>query len=174
MSVHVCAAPGRCGCLGGAGRHVECGTFRVLLTLFPLPGIQMLQMGIPASLPPILELSRPELKLAGMRIDPDLYARSKMGYYTDLSLVPSSVTVPAPPESCTPVTGYPQSSWINLASWAPDSRHIAFTVRGGAESGWGQGWPVLAPVAPCDECKPWTTIKPLCRNPEPLAHLSRH
>ncbi len=27
-------------------------------------------------------MSRPELKLAGLRVDPELYARSKMSYYT--------------------------------------------------------------------------------------------
>lgn len=40
------------------------------------------QLDRPPSLPPIYEMARPELKLAGVRLDPELYARSKMSYYT--------------------------------------------------------------------------------------------
>lgn len=43
---------------------------------------QFLQLTRPPSLPPIFEMSRPEIKLAGLRVDPELYARSKMSYYT--------------------------------------------------------------------------------------------
>ncbi|KXZ47832.1 hypothetical protein GPECTOR_32g444 [Gonium pectorale] len=41
-----------------------------------------LQLQRPPSLPPIFEMARPELKLGGLRLDPELYARSKMGYNT--------------------------------------------------------------------------------------------
>ena len=32
-------------------------------------------------------MARPELKLAGMRIDPEIFARSKMGYSLDMAIV---------------------------------------------------------------------------------------
>jgi hypothetical protein len=41
----------------------------------------------PPSLPPIYEMARPELKLAGMRIDPQLFAPSKMSYSLSMALV---------------------------------------------------------------------------------------
>lgn len=50
---------------------------------------QILQTERPPSLPPIYEMSRPELKLAGMRIDPDLFAGSKMSYSLSLAVVSS-------------------------------------------------------------------------------------
>lgn len=95
---------------------------------------KIFQLFRPPSLPPIHELSRPELKLAGLRIDADLSARSRMGYYTGVAIVPSTETVPAPEEKLTRVTGYPEGSWLNYVAWSPDSRHISFTVRspGGA------------------------------------------
>eukprot|EP00955_Chlamydomonas_euryale_P022531 237969-Chlamydomonas_euryale.AAC.5 len=48
---------------------------------------QILQLSRPPSLPPIYEMARPELKLAGMRIDPELFARSKMSYHLDMAIV---------------------------------------------------------------------------------------
>eukprot|EP00967_Tisochrysis_lutea_P110199 scaffold172165_cov15-Tisochrysis_lutea.AAC.1 len=83
----------------------------------------------PPALPSITEISRPELKLAdgdlrrgavllqqcwakapllicfhlllpsGLRIDPDLFARSKMGYSTGLAILPSDQVVPAAPDN---------------------------------------------------------------------------
>ncbi|KAG2482623.1 hypothetical protein HYH03_018465 [Edaphochlamys debaryana] len=88
-----------------------------------------LQLTRPPSLPPIFEMARPELKLAGLRVDPDLYARSKMSYYLDISIVPATEVVPAPQEKCKTVSGYPAGSWLNYVSWSPDGTHIAFTVR---------------------------------------------
>ena len=50
---------------------------------------QFLQLSKPPSLPPIFEMARPELKLAGMRIEPDLFSGSKMGYSIDMAIVES-------------------------------------------------------------------------------------
>ncbi|PNW80332.1 hypothetical protein CHLRE_07g313122v5 [Chlamydomonas reinhardtii] len=88
-----------------------------------------LQLDRPPSLPPIYEMARPELKLAGVRLDPELYARSKMSYYTGISIVPSTEVVPAAADRCRHVTGYPPGSWLNYVSWSPDGTKIAFTVR---------------------------------------------
>jgi len=89
----------------------------------------ILQLNRPPSMPPIFEMSLPELKLAGLRIDPDLFARSKMSYYLDMAIVSADQTVPAPPEALRPITGYPAGSRLNYVSWSPDGKHIAFTVR---------------------------------------------
>ncbi|BDA47831.1 probable glutamyl endopeptidase, chloroplastic [Coccomyxa sp. Obi] len=92
---------------------------------------QVLQLYRPPPLPPISEIARPELKLAGLRIDAQLNAGSRMGYYTGLSIVQMTddLILPAPMERTTPITGYPEGLWINLVSWSQDGRHIAFTVR---------------------------------------------
>lgn len=37
--------------------------------------------------------------------------------------------VPAAPEDTTPITGYPEGSWINYTSWSPDGKYITFTTR---------------------------------------------
>ena len=85
-------------------------------------------------LPPISELARPELKLGGLRIDPEQNSRSRMSYVLGLNLVPvtdqlmlpASADSPSPPKS---ITGIPEGAWMNLVSWSPDSKHVAFTVR---------------------------------------------
>lgn len=88
----------------------------------------ILQLFRPPSLPPLHELSRPELKLAGLRIDPDLFARSKMSYYTGMALVSADQLVPAPEEQCRPITGIPPSACINFVSWSPSGTLVAFTT----------------------------------------------
>lgn len=40
----------------------------------------VMQLYRPSPYPPISELARPETKLAGLRIETDLWARSRMGY----------------------------------------------------------------------------------------------
>ena len=74
---------------------------------------------------------------AGLRIDPQLNASSRMSHYTGLSLaqMTDSLVLPAPLEATLPITGFPQGMWINLVSWAQDGRHIAFTVRSPGEAG---------------------------------------
>ena len=61
---------------------------------------KILQMLRPPPMPPISELARPELKLAGARVDPDLNAQSRMGHYRGLALVDFTpdLVVPAPAE----------------------------------------------------------------------------
>ena len=49
--------------------------------------LQFLQLSRPPSLPPIFEMARPELKLAGVRIDPELFSGSKKGYSIDMAIV---------------------------------------------------------------------------------------
>lgn len=72
----------------------------------------------------------------GLRIDAEMNAGSRMGYYTGLSIVQMTddLVLPAPKERTTPIVGYPEGLWINLVSWSQDGRHIAFTVRSPGES----------------------------------------
>lgn len=67
--------------------------------------------------------------LAGIRIDAEQFSRSRMSYYTGLSIVPSDTLVPAPPEAMMEVTGYPAGAWLNYVTWSPDGTYIAFTTR---------------------------------------------
>ncbi|KIY94927.1 hypothetical protein MNEG_13035 [Monoraphidium neglectum] len=55
----------------------------------------LLQLQRPPSLPPISEISRPELKLAGIRIDAEQFSRSRMGYNTSLAIVSADEMVPS-------------------------------------------------------------------------------
>ncbi|KAK9835947.1 hypothetical protein WJX81_000393 [Elliptochloris bilobata] len=92
---------------------------------------KVLQLYRPPPMPPISELARPEVKLAGVRVDPDLMAQSRMGHYRSLALVDFTpdLVVPAPATLQTPVRGYPEGAWLNLVSWSRDSRHVSFTIR---------------------------------------------
>ena len=79
----------------------------------PQPGLsfspdraRVLQLAPPPPLPPVAELARPELKLAGVRVDAELNARSRMGHYVGLSLVTvtDATVLPAPVEETIPIT----------------------------------------------------------------------
>jgi len=92
---------------------------------------KMLQLFSPAPHPPIHELSRKELKLAGLRIDPETHSRSRMTSYTvGMSIVPAGVMVPTEEGSSADlhITGFPPGSRLHFVSWSPDSRHLAFAT----------------------------------------------
>ncbi|KAJ6400962.1 hypothetical protein OIU84_016395 [Salix udensis] len=83
------------------------------------------------SLPPLAELARPEEKLAGMRIDGKFNTRSRMSFYTGISihkLMPDGVLGPE-----REIHGYPDGAKINFVSWSLDGRHLAFSIRGDDE-----------------------------------------
>jgi dipeptidyl aminopeptidase/acylaminoacyl peptidase len=73
-----------------------------------------------SGLPSIVDLSQPELRLAGLRFDPKTNGPSRGRYITALSLK----ALPAGAER--PVAGLPAEAKIRSASWAPDARHILF------------------------------------------------
>jgi hypothetical protein len=129
--------------------------------------LQILQLSRPPSYPPIFEIARPELKLAGMRIDADQFSKSKMSYYTDMAMVSASEQVPAPADKCRQIAGWPAGSWLNYISWSPDGDKIVGTRAAGALMPWarpGQArpgqWPVASGEAArlpgCDRC----TLRP--------------
>ncbi|KAL4367877.1 hypothetical protein GQ457_05G001680 [Hibiscus cannabinus] len=79
------------------------------------------------SLPPLAELTRPEEKLAGIRVDVKCNTRSRMSFYTGIGihrLMPDG-SLGAEEE----VRGFPDGAKINFVSWSNDSKHLAFTVR---------------------------------------------
>ena len=80
-------------------------------------------LGMPANLPPIAELARPELRLAGLRIDPAADGPSRQQYYTDLTLKQIADGTERA------ITGLPPHPRINYIDWSPDGTHIAFAVR---------------------------------------------
>ncbi len=72
--------------------------------------------------PSIEELAQPELRLAGLRINPRTNGASRSGSYNGLRLknISSGREFPA--------QGLPESPRIENVSWSPDGSQIAFTV----------------------------------------------
>ena len=81
----------------------------------------MLFMHLP-SMPSIAEMAAPELRLAGMRINPRNNGPSRSRGYVKL------VFRDLDGGEERPVTGFPEEAGIRNVSFAPDGMHIAFTV----------------------------------------------
>jgi dipeptidyl aminopeptidase/acylaminoacyl peptidase len=75
-----------------------------------------------ASLPPIAEVSQPELRLAGIRINPRTNGPSRGWHSTSMAIQPVAGGEPRQ------VTGLPESPRITNVSWAPSSRRAAFIL----------------------------------------------
>ena len=84
----------------------------------------MLLMGRPG-LPTISELSQPELRIAGMRINPANDAISRSVYFNRLTLQNLQTG------GSRTVSGLPANPRIRTVSWAPDGQRIAFTLDRG-------------------------------------------
>lgn len=91
----------------------------------------VLQLSRPPANPPIAEFARPELKLAGIRIDPEGFCRSRMSYYTGMAFAPftEELTLPFEGDAAKLITGIPEGHGINDVSWSLNSEHVAFTIR---------------------------------------------
>ncbi len=70
----------------------------------------------------IADLSQPELKLAGVRFNPDTHDQARATYSTSLTLVNIGTG------ASRAVAGIPESPRIRFGSWSPDSAHIAFAL----------------------------------------------
>ncbi len=81
------------------------------------------------SLPPIALVSQPELKLAGLRINPKTNGPSRAYGYARLFLSDVNVANSKP----IPVQGIPDGARISDATWSPDGTKIAFTVNSGSD-----------------------------------------
>ncbi|XP_074581756.1 putative glutamyl endopeptidase, chloroplastic isoform X1 [Curcuma longa] len=79
------------------------------------------------SLPPLAELARPEEKLAGIRIDGDYNARSRMSFYTGIGIHLLTDDGKLGPEK--EVHGFPDGAKINFVSWSRDGQHLSFSIR---------------------------------------------
>jgi dipeptidyl aminopeptidase/acylaminoacyl peptidase len=73
------------------------------------------------ALPSIVEVAQPELKLAGLRINPRTYSPSRFSFGTDLTLL--DVRTQAEMK----VTGLPKQLRLADSAWSPDQRYLAFT-----------------------------------------------
>ena len=80
-----------------------------------------------ASLPSIEELSQPELRLAGLRINPVTNGRSRTRYYTGMIIQDLGSGTQKR------VKGLPKNGRISNVSWSPNAKHIAVTVTHGAQ-----------------------------------------
>jgi len=80
----------------------------------------MLMLARPA-LPSIAEVSQPELRLAGVRINPRTSGPARRSYYTGLTLKGISTGLERE------ITGLPKDARIRDVSWSPDGSLIAFT-----------------------------------------------
>jgi dipeptidyl aminopeptidase/acylaminoacyl peptidase len=72
--------------------------------------------------PSIRDLAEPELRLAGMRINPDHNGPARTGHAVRLSVRPFEGGTERE------ISGLPADPRIGGASWSPDSRHLAFTL----------------------------------------------
>ncbi len=87
------------------------------------PGMQtMLLQDVPA-LQSIAEMAQPELRLAGIRINPNTNGPSRPGYVTGFKL--RNMETGDDRE----VTGLPDNPVITNVSWSPDGSHFAFLLN---------------------------------------------
>jgi dipeptidyl aminopeptidase/acylaminoacyl peptidase len=79
--------------------------------------------------PTIAELSQPELRLAGLRLNPRTNGPSRVSYAVGMMLkrLPSGAE--------TPVQGLPAQARISGLSWSPDNQHLAFALTTPAAEG---------------------------------------
>ncbi len=72
--------------------------------------------------PTIEELAQPELKLAGIRINPQVNGTSRTFYFTHLKIKRLQE------KQEYPITGLPEGARIENVSWSPNGQSIAFTL----------------------------------------------
>jgi len=70
----------------------------------------------------IEELAQPELRLAGIRINPRTHGPSRSSYYTALKLLNIK------DGNEVPIKGLPENARIRNVAWSPDGKHIAFVI----------------------------------------------
>ena len=101
-----------------------------MLLAKPTPGVSIDQKGEwmlflqSSSYPSVEELAKPELKIAGLRINPENYSPSRQNFIKELTLknMRTGATLP--------VTGLPLPLFAGNVSWSPDFTKIAFTQTG--------------------------------------------
>jgi dipeptidyl aminopeptidase/acylaminoacyl peptidase len=86
------------------------------------PAKDRMLIGQVQALPPLSELAQPELRLAGMRINPRTNGPSRGTYYVGLKLMEMSDLKERE------VQGLPANPRIGAVRWSPDGRRFAFTI----------------------------------------------
>ncbi|UYQ92413.1 prolyl oligopeptidase family serine peptidase [Chitinophaga horti] len=86
-------------------------------------GTVMLLLGR-STYPTIEELSQPEYRLAGQRINPATFGQSRSSYYTNITITDPNT------KKQSPVTGLPADARIGAISWSPSGKYFAFLVTG--------------------------------------------
>jgi len=84
-------------------------------------GDWMLLLGQP-SLPSIEEIAQPELRIAGLRINPVINGQSRLGFFNSMKLL----NISDGKEFI--VEGLPESLRITNLIWAPDGMKVAFSI----------------------------------------------
>lgn len=82
-----------------------------------------------AEAPSIADLAAPELRLAGVRFNPETHASNRAITYTQLTF---KQVADGRDQA---VTGLPAGARLSGVSWSPDGRHVAVTVRVGNAPG---------------------------------------
>jgi dipeptidyl aminopeptidase/acylaminoacyl peptidase len=75
-----------------------------------------------AELPPLAELAQPELRLAGLRLDPATNSTSRAVTYTGLALQPIAGG------AAQPIAGLPAGARIAHYQWSRTAKHLAFSL----------------------------------------------
>lgn len=82
--------------------------------------------------PSIETLSAPEMRLGGLRVNPDKNISSRLRYYNAISIqslkTPTGKPSPTPTAPTIPVSGLPADAKIAYVTWSPDEQRVAFTV----------------------------------------------
>lgn len=81
----------------------------------------LLLQHLPA-LPSIEEIAQPELRLAGIRINPNTNGPSRPGYFTGFTIRDMDTGEERD------IAGLPENARITNVSWAPDGKHFAFLL----------------------------------------------
>jgi dipeptidyl aminopeptidase/acylaminoacyl peptidase len=101
-----------------------------MLLAKPTPGVSIDEKGEwmlflqSSSYPSVEELAKPELRIAGLRINPENYSPSRQNFIKELTLKNIRTG------KSFPITGLPTPLFASNVSWSPDFSKIAFTQTG--------------------------------------------
>lgn len=86
------------------------------------PNKQVYLLAYPQEMPDLMELAQPELKIAGLRINPRNYGQSNPRTYSKFDIINFIANKTAS------VTGIPSDGIVTAYRWSPNGVYIAFSV----------------------------------------------
>ena len=89
-------------------------------------GPRMILIRQSSSLPTITDLAQPELRLAGIRFNPQMLAPSRIRYSVSFKLQPLPASGSGTTSREVSIAGLPAQMRALYSEWSPDGRHIAF------------------------------------------------